>query len=67
MDTPSAVSNRLVPAANSTGMTRIAYEGSCAAAAPTAGTSRVTSVAVSNPMPNTNPTTNVCQGFDTGR
>jgi hypothetical protein len=52
MNAPSTVSNRLIPAANSTGRTRIAYQGRATAAAPPAMTSSVTSVAVSKPSPN---------------
>ena len=56
MSTPSAVSNRLMPAANSTGSTRIAYQGSTNAADPAASTSSATWVAVSKPRPMSRPT-----------
>ena len=55
MNTPSAVSIRHMPAANSTGSTMIAYQGRANAAAPAASTSSPTSVAVSKPSPNSTP------------
>lgn len=65
MNAPSRVSNRLIPAANSTGSTRIAYQGNALAAAPPAMTSSATSVAVSKPSPNSSPTGNMCHGLRT--
>ena len=55
MNAPSMVSSRLIPAANSTGRVRIAYQGRANAAAPPARTSREISVAVSKPSPNSTP------------
>jgi hypothetical protein len=56
MRIPSAVSNRLMPAAKRTGRTRIAYQGRTNAAEPAASTSRATWVAVSKPSPMSRPT-----------
>lgn len=55
MKAPSRVSNRLIPAVNSSGSTMIAYQGRPAAAPDPASTSRVTSVAVSKPIPKSRP------------
>ena len=65
MKTPSIESSRLMPAANSTGRQRIAYQGSENAAAPPASTSRDTSVAVSNPSPKSRPTGYMWRGLRT--
>jgi hypothetical protein len=56
-----------MPAANSTGSTRIAYHGRENAVAPPASTSRDTSVAVSNPSPNSRSTGYMCHGLVTPR
>jgi hypothetical protein len=45
-----------MPAAKSTGSTRIAYQGSVNAAVPAASTSSATCVAVSKPSPISSPT-----------
>ncbi len=55
------VSSRHIPAVNSTGRHRMAYHGSPAAALVPASTSSATSVAVSKPSPNNNPTGYMCQ------
>ena len=57
------LSSRLIPAANRTGRVRIAYHGSAKAAAPPARTSRLTSVAVSKPRPNSRPTGYIWPGW----
>src|SRR5205085_1211478 len=51
-----------MPAANRTGKHKIAYQGRPPAAAAPAAASRATSVAVSNPRPNSNPTRYTCHG-----
>ena len=56
MKMPSSASNRLIPAANNTGSTRMAYQGSVNAAVPAASTSSATCVAVSKPRPMSSPT-----------
>ncbi len=61
MKVPSRVSNRLMPAANSSGRHRTAYQGSPAAAPEPAMTIRVTSVAVSKPRPNRKPSGYICR------
>ena len=63
MNAPSRVSNRLIPAVNSSGKTRMAYQGRPPAAPVPASTSRVISVAVSKPSPNSNPIGNICTGW----
>ncbi len=63
MNEPSMVSSSDIPAANSTGRHRIAYQGSANAEAPPARTSSETSVAVSKPSPNSRPTRYICQGL----
>src|ERR1700712_2698420 len=67
MKAPSRVSNRHMPAVNSAGSTRTTYQGSPAAAPDPASTSRVTSVAASNPTPNSRPTSHICAGGRTER
>ena len=67
MKMPSSASNRLIPAANSTGSTRMAYQGSVNAAVPAASTSSPTCVAVSKPSPMSSPTGYRCQGLLTRR
>ncbi len=62
MNVPSRVSNRLIPAANSSGRQTIAYQGRPDAAPEPAITIRVTSVAVSKPRPSTMPTGNIWPG-----
>ena len=56
MKIPSTASNRLIPAANSTGRTRMAYQGSVNVAVPAASTNNATWVAVSKPRPMSSPT-----------
>ncbi len=55
MNVPSMVSSSDIPAANSTGRHRIAYQGRPEAAPEPARTSSATSVAVSKPRPNSRP------------
>src|SRR3954453_20794160 len=55
MRTPSAVSNRLIPAAKRTGRTRVAYQGRSKAADPAASTSSATWVGVSSAGPTRGP------------
>src|SRR3978361_350658 len=66
MKQPSIVSSRLIPAANRTGSTSTAYHGRANTAAPPASTSSPTSVAVSNPRPNSRPTGYMCAGLRAG-
>ena len=61
MNEPSMVSSRHMPAVNSTGRHKIAYQGSPAAALVPASTSSAISVAVSKPSPNSSPTGYMCQ------
>ena len=65
MKQPSAVSSRHIPAAKRIGRIRIAYHGRLEAAAPPASTSSETSVAVSNPRPNSMPVGYICHGVVT--
>ena len=62
MKIPSALSIRLIPAANSTGSVSTAYHGRPATAPVPASASSATSVAVSNPRPKIAPTANICRG-----
>ena len=62
MKLPSIVSSRLMPAANSTGSVRIAYQGRPLAAPVPARTRNATSVAVSKPRPKSSPTPYICRG-----
>src|ERR1700747_741399 len=66
MNSPSAVSMMLMPAANRIGRVSTAYQGSPAAAPVPARASSATSVAVSNPSPNSTPTGNSCTGRGRG-
>jgi hypothetical protein len=61
------VSIRDIPAANRIGRQTIAKSGKSLAATPPARTSSATSVAVSNPSPNRQPTTYMCEGLPTAR
>ena len=61
MNDPSIVSSSDMPAANSTGRHMIAYTGRPLEAAPAARNSSATSVAVSNPRPNSMPKGYMCQ------
>ena len=63
MNAPSIVSNSDMPAANRIGRQRIAYNGRPPAAAPPATTSSATSVAVSKPSPNRQPSGYICHGL----
>ena len=65
MNEPSIASISDIPAANRIGRQRIAYQGSPAPAAPPARTSSETSVAVSNPRPNSRPIGYICHGLVT--
>ena len=56
MNEPSMVSSSDMPAANRIGRHMIAYHGSPAATLVPASTSRVISVTVSKPRPNSTPT-----------
>ena len=67
MNAPSSVSNKLMPAVNSSGSTMIAYHGTADAAVEPASTSSAISVAVSNPMPNSRPNGYICPGRLTAR
>lgn len=62
MKVPSRVSNRLIPAAKSSGRHSTAYQGRPAAAPLPAITIRVTSVAVSKPSPKRKPSGNIWPG-----
>ena len=61
MKHPSAVSNRVMPPANSSGRASTAYQGRPWLAAAAVAASSSTSVAVSNPMPKISPTKNMCR------
>ncbi len=61
MNVPSMVSSRDMPAANSTGRQRMAYQGRPEAAPEPARTSRAISVAVSKPSPKSRPSGYICQ------
>ncbi len=65
MNEPSIESSSDIPAANRIGRHRIAYHGRPAPAAPPASTSSATSVAVSNPSPNSTPIGYICRGLVT--
>src|SRR2546427_5216112 len=65
MNDPSIESISDIPAANRIGRQRIAYHRAPAAPAPPAMTRSATSLAVSNPRPNSNPTGYMCRGLAT--
>ncbi len=67
MKTPSAESMRDMPAVNASGRSIVTHHGVPDAAPPAARMSSDTSVAVSNPRPNSSPTGYMCHGRVTRR
>jgi len=63
MKHPSAVSSKLIPAVNKMGRHMMEYQGRDRVASNAVVPSRVTSVAVSKPKPNTTPTGYICHSF----